>query len=334
MDIPVSRLNERLAVQLPAELPLGLVFVVGQVNELSLPKDGRGLVRRFHLVDGEHRLPCQASDRALDALELSDGDRVRAGGHLAFDPRSAAYYLLARDVEVLPEQPAASSALAAIIADIDSRAEAANLAPAELPEWVKRMAPSGLALDRGRRLENLGETPERSTAGREAEERQAASGVGARTIEADEAVHGEATGAGDRPLASDQQAEMVQFLSEAMDSADEVELTRELLARFDPTAHLDEPTPPEAIAIAPDNLADQPVQAADTPVPIEAIRDQTEQSEVPAQSSTAEPAGQGWPQWFEQLPWYVIVLAVMLFFGLLAGLFILGLLFNIIPIPG
>jgi hypothetical protein len=334
MDIPVSRLNERLAVQLPAELPLGLVFVVGQVNELSLPTDGRGLARSFHLVDGEHHLPCQASDRALEALELSDGDRVRAGGHLAFDPRTAAYYLLARDVEVLPEQPAASSALAAIIADIDSRAEAANLAPAELPEWVKRMAPSGLALDRGRPSEELGELSEPSAAGREAEERQATSEVGARTVEADETAHGEAPGAEDRPLQYEQQAEMVHFLSEAMDSSEEVELTPELLARFDPTAHLDEPTPPDAAAIAPDDLADQPVQAADTPVSVEAVSDEAESGEVAAKSPSTEPSGQGWPQWFEKLPWYVVVLAVMLFFGLLAGLFILGLLFNVIPIPG
>ena len=31
MDIPVSRLNKRMALQLPPELPLGLVFVVGNL---------------------------------------------------------------------------------------------------------------------------------------------------------------------------------------------------------------------------------------------------------------------------------------------------------------
>ena len=32
MDISVSHLNRRMALQIPAEFPLGLVFVVGEVE--------------------------------------------------------------------------------------------------------------------------------------------------------------------------------------------------------------------------------------------------------------------------------------------------------------
>ena len=36
MDISVSQLNNRLALQLPPELPLGLVFVTGKVKDLLI----------------------------------------------------------------------------------------------------------------------------------------------------------------------------------------------------------------------------------------------------------------------------------------------------------
>jgi len=142
MDIPVSRLNQRMALQLPAELPLGLVFVVGQVHlpaeaedaESSRPAD-------FFLRDEDYRLPCRLSERAKAEFHLQDGGMVRAGGHLVFEPALARYYLLARDIERLDSFRPAARPLSAIIADNSRREQVVSLAPAELPPWVQQMAP-------------------------------------------------------------------------------------------------------------------------------------------------------------------------------------------------
>ncbi|NJN43605.1 MAG: hypothetical protein HC806_01945 [Anaerolineae bacterium] len=103
MDISVSQLNHRLALQLPAELPLGLVFVAGVVRHFEREDElgnGRSLLSTFELEQNGHRLRCKLVQREAERVQLHENMEVRLGGHLTFDPRCAAYYLLARDAEV------------------------------------------------------------------------------------------------------------------------------------------------------------------------------------------------------------------------------------------
>lgn len=213
MDISVSRLNGRLASKLPPELPLGLVFVVGKVSQVG--------ERRFVLLEELHRLSC----RAVDDLQLREGDEVRASGHLMFDPEKLQYYLLARDVEVITSEPlnavvgnsrellAESEDLLSALAAVKARAAATPTEKSdEMPLWVKKLAP-----------------PE------------------VRTEEIDEdAVDGEghadtATAPKTRTVALDEG--LVSMLSAAMDSEDELELTPELLAPY--TVEAPEPAQPD-----------------------------------------------------------------------------------------
>ena len=155
MDVTVSHLNNRLALQLPPELPLGLVFVVGGVEQVDRVNNGRSPQVHFILVEQAYRVNCVLSPRAASEVVLQAGMTVRAGGHLAFDPQWAGYYLLVRDVEIVQTPPAAQTvpppetdldpgdrtAVAAILADIKKRSDAANLAQADLPPWVQKIAP-------------------------------------------------------------------------------------------------------------------------------------------------------------------------------------------------
>jgi hypothetical protein len=150
MDVSVSHLNNRLALQLPAQLPLGLVFVLGDVEALDERRNGRSEAPQFDLVESEHRVRCRLSERAAAEVSLVEGMRVRAGGHLVFDPKRVNYYLLVRDVEVvdLPEaNPLAlnpiveRSELASVLDEVKNRADSAKLAEGDMPLWVKRLAP-------------------------------------------------------------------------------------------------------------------------------------------------------------------------------------------------
>ncbi|HSH04228.1 MAG TPA: hypothetical protein VLL52_17090 [Anaerolineae bacterium] len=149
MDISVSRLNNRMAVQLPTELPLGLVFVVGDVENVNDYHDPETPVVCY-IRDREHYLRCHFTQRIAEEVEVEIGSKIRAGGHLAFDPQSAQYYLLARDVEVLETLPSLAAAqgqrasLTTILQDVKRRAEATSIATAELPPWVKQLAPPDL----------------------------------------------------------------------------------------------------------------------------------------------------------------------------------------------
>lgn len=205
MDIPVSQLNKRMASRLPNEFPLGLVFVVGRVESAN----GRNSRRQFHLVEGQHRIRCRLSERAARSAIFDEGDTIRAGGHLAFDALWADYYLLARDVEIVPEDRRTSSTLAAIIADMEQRSQAAGLVPAELPDWVKELAPP--------------------------EVRGALSDVGPSLgLDAFALPENGAHRPGNPLAAPGLPPELLDYLSEAMDGDEEVELTPQLLSRFDP----------------------------------------------------------------------------------------------------
>jgi len=236
MDIPVSRLNERIALRLPAQFPLGLVFVVGNVEELGSSSNG-GQASAFFLSESDSRLRCKLSERASSEIQLKNGYRIRAGGHLEFDSRYADYYLLARDVELIPvEQPRVSS-MAAIIADHSKRSEQAGLVPAELPEWVQRMAPR-----------EIGIIPDRSSV------------ITAEAVAVQPVVSVEGAtkrpagllGLGHEAAIAGLSDELIEFLSEAMDSEDDIELTPELVADFNQQGSGSNP----AIAYAAEGSAD------------------------------------------------------------------------------
>src|SRR5688500_10002614 len=106
-----------MALQLPAELPLGLVFVVGKVTNLAQPANGHSRPT-FQLEDEGYRLNCRLSGRATAETPFNEGDTIRAGGHLVFDSRQATYYLVARDIELLRERPAGQPSLTPILDDV------------------------------------------------------------------------------------------------------------------------------------------------------------------------------------------------------------------------
>lgn len=216
MDITVSRLNERMALRLPAQFPLGLVFVVGTVEGLNTGANG-DQPAAFFLSESDHRLRCRLSDRASRESDLKNGYRIRAGGHLAFDAQHADYFLLARDVEVIPmEQPRVSS-MAAIITDYTKRSEQAGLIPAELPDWVMRMAPAGIGIEASRL----------SAASSSSVFVQPAVKVEGATRKPQGLL-----GLGHEVALAGLSDELIEFLSEAMDSEEEVELTAEMVAEF------------------------------------------------------------------------------------------------------
>lgn len=235
LDISVSHLNNRLALQLPTELPLGLVFVVGVVHDLRREKvvtdNGRSTVFRFHLTEGEHSLPCQLTPRATAEIRLREGDKIRAGGHLVFNSQQASYRLLARDVEVInsddlageiePEEPVSTTslpprphrtALSPLLADIKKRAELSQMTQADLPPWVQQMAP-----------------PE------------------VRTEETEDKTADDNEGAGSTSDAPPSDAalsqELIAFLSAAMEDLEEVEVTSTLLDEMAPDEKKRSPPP-------------------------------------------------------------------------------------------
>lgn len=216
MDISVSHLNNRLALQLPAELPLGLVFVVGEVENLSLATadSDNGTdeeVVSFDLVEAGYRLRCRAGNRALNGVHLDVGERIRAGGHLSFDTQQASYFLLARDIETVPTETiplpeeakkGGRTALTPFLADIKRRAEAAQLSPADLPDWVQKIAPVEVqAAVAETAVPKTTDTPQPDTASeREAE-----------------------------PTKQQLSDTLVSFLASAMEGEEEVELTPEII---------------------------------------------------------------------------------------------------------
>lgn len=216
MEVSVRLLNHRLALQLPRELPLGLVFVVGVVGDVvRVPvtqKKGEGNGRtsytQFELTENSYHLRCIVPPREAAHVTLNTGDPVRVGGHLMFDPGRADYFLLARDVAVMGQTAVVESPvedvkalrqeqeeLALALARVKRRADAAKLAEAELPEWVQKIAPPEVQ-------EELIEEEETDLL--------AATAV---TVNLDD--------------------ELVTALAQAMDSEEEVEVTSDLLAQYD-----------------------------------------------------------------------------------------------------
>lgn len=213
MDISVSQLNNRLALQLPTELPLGLVFVAGHLQDVfyEAAENGRGAWATFELEQDGYSLRCRLNFRPEEEIELEDGAQVRLGGHLTFDAQRAQYFLLARDVELLSEtngvSEAALSGLSGVINDEEALISALATVKrrsqvvqqtSDLPIWVQKLAPKEVQ-------ETLADD----------------------VLEDVQSERVEQT----KPELNE---EMVAYLSSAMDSEEDVELTPELLAKLLP----------------------------------------------------------------------------------------------------
>lgn len=259
MDISVERLNNRLAMRLPAELPLGLVFVSGTLVELESRSGGadRSAVQ-FTLEEGGYRLRCVLQDASRSEAELHRGALVRAGGHLAFDALEADYVLLARDVEIVgeidlpPEDDIIlelggldSMTATPLLAELNRRAAVYGLSPAEVPSWVAALAPAAVKA-------------EMVTAG---------------------TSQPVARSAAQSPDAPPLNAELVAAISAALEQGEDVELTREFLRQYVPV----EPAPAGGAGAVSSAKAKQ--AAATTAVAA---------ANQPASSPRANNRGSGW----------------------------------------
>lgn len=245
MDVSVGHLNNRLALQLPRELPLGLVFVVGTVDKLRLspmlPASSRKIEHYFDLVDDTYRLRCRLIVPSMVELDLTEGDRVRVGGHLRFDAQQATYYLLARDIEQINHEfeseelePGAlpdEGEVLALLADIRQRDKQVKLPPADLPRWVQEMAPPEV-----KEAESTAVSPPPKS-------------------EQDETAVDD-----DEPM----DEELVSYLSEAIEEEEDVEITADVIAQFTPEHTAESSAAPAA---AEEPTADAPETPGPLPPP-------------------------------------------------------------------
>ena len=212
MDISVRHLNNRMALQVPAELPLGLVFIVGRVRNFKRSDTGAAETAeqvRFELVDGEHRLGCTLPHSVAQETLLQEGDRVRVSGQLAFDSHAVRYHLFARDLEILSARSPTTSPVD-LLADAQRRAREADVVPADLPPWVRQLAPPEVQLELG--LVDELPVPEGSS------------------IEEEPDMWDETASAAQAEMSE----EMLAFLSGVIDSDEDTELTPEMIAQYLP----------------------------------------------------------------------------------------------------
>ena len=210
MEISVRRLNNRVALQVPQELPLGLVFIVGAVRELQ-PSESAGGFATFHLVDRGYRLRCRLPQKVVEETLLEQGHRVRVSGQLSFETNAARYHLLASDVEILAATPtpAAPASAKPILTDIEERGQAASLVPGDLPPWVKQLAPPEIRQELGIEEVEPGDTV---------------------------AVHARVDQQAATPSGGELPDDMLAFLSSAIDSDEDIELTPEMIEEYLPDA--------------------------------------------------------------------------------------------------
>jgi len=254
MDISVSHLNRRMALQIPAEFPLGLVFVVGVVEVDSALVNTDDL-REFYLLEEDHHLLCRLSSRAAEGISLKEGDLIRAGGHIAFDQARARYCLLARDVELLNDYEPSGSPMGELIV-VSHQIPDPDLAPAPLPQWVKELAPPEVQEEWVAR--NIGAASVALIAARESitpdEVEPAAAALAVESWQGFGDGEVNLTYISEEPALAGLSDELIDFLSEAIDSNDVVELTPAILAELSPPDPL-APSPvedPAAAAMASD----------------------------------------------------------------------------------
>jgi hypothetical protein len=258
MDISVSHLNRRMALQIPAEFPLGLVFVVGVVEVDSALVNTDDL-REFYLLEEDHHLLCRLSSRAAEGISLKEGDLIRAGGHIAFDQARARYCLLARDVELLNDYEPSGSPVGELIV-VSHQIPDPDLAPAPLPQWVKELAPPEVQEEWVAR--NIGAASVALIAARESitpdEVEPAAAALAIESWQGFGDGEVNLTYISEEPALAGLSDELIDFLSEAIDSNDVVELTPAILADLSPPDPL-APSPVEDPATA--ALASDPERA-------------------------------------------------------------------------
>jgi hypothetical protein len=323
MDIPVSRLNERMAVQVPAQLPLGLVFVVGKVEDLALI-DEEGHPHEFYLLEADHHLRCRLTDRAAHEVGFKDGDLVRAGGHLAFEPQHADYFLLARDVEILEEFAPGRSTLSEIVAESKQQPHIAGLVAAELPTWVKQMAPPEIQ-------EELLATAAMSEAASEMRARD--------SWEALEDTESSMAYPTEEPALAGLSDDLIDFLSEAMDSPEDVEVTPQLITTYrqrnSPEAtQIDVVEPGTNTASAAVDVEDvtkvAPESGGRSAADVSAdatVADQLTGEAAESTSSADKPVRRSRrSKQRDKVPWLMVVIAVFLFLIFL-GIIVVGLFF-------
>jgi hypothetical protein len=133
----------------------------------------------------------------------------------------ASYYLLARDIERLDGFRPAAKPLAAIIADSNRREAATSVTRAKLPSWVQQMAPPEVKQPQVDRDTAAGATVNGSDLGADWE----------LLADAESAIaYPEA-----EPALAGLSDELIAFLSQAMDSDVEVEITSEIMTDLNNT---------------------------------------------------------------------------------------------------
>ena len=292
MDISVSHLNNRLSLQLPQELPLGLVFVTGTVSFsdsavfTELVAHGRYKHIHFELLDSKHRIRCVLVVRAMVDFDLELGVRVRVGGHLRFDLQRADYYLLARDLERLDEDvfgdvediEADQEEIAALLADIRKRTSKQDI-PSDLPQWVQELAPESLQ-DKDRVIDL---------------EEPALDGV---LNEGETAVSEEAS-------THESEAALVSSISALLDQMDDVELTPDMIQSLDEQEVL---TQRESVSKEPD-AEESTVELEQNGSEALTVEEQKAKMLVRNQKTNASTVEQDWLVWL--LIAFIIILVLI-----------------------
>lgn len=158
MDMPISQINSRLFAQLPPDPGMGLLFAVGTVSQIIYASGEKPI--QFTLRYAGYALRCKVAPSVVTSFKLSEGQQVRATGHLSFSAQSAQFHLVVRDLEPLsypdlpeldtPPPKTTAPSERTLIPDwlqaIQRRAQAtaaSQLEMADIPDWVQALAPPG-----------------------------------------------------------------------------------------------------------------------------------------------------------------------------------------------
>lgn len=222
MDMPISHINTRLFSRLPSDLGMGLLFATGKVSQVVLASGGRPI--QFTLRDSGYALCCKIAPSVEPDFILTEGQRVRATGHMSFSSQSARYHLVIREVELLKDAelkpPSADlrppNEILTATYPPDGRQSVltapVQLALAEIPDWVYALAPP--------EIRSTGPTWGTERAEVAIQERW------------DESTTNDYRSASLKKLKENEQ--LMTFLLEALDRSEheDVELTAEVMARY------------------------------------------------------------------------------------------------------
>ena len=239
MDMPISQVNIRLFANLPPDPGLGLLFAVGTVSQIVYASGDRPI--QFTLRHAGYALRCKVSPSVDLSFELTEGEQVRATGHLSFSSQSAQFHLLVRDMELLegegngPQRlpmPTDRKVVPDWLTGVQRRAESAPppLLPADIPDWVQALAPE----------------EERDSIAQWGEQRMAAVLQAPAEVEVEAEVEA-------------QDEELFSYLLEALERSEheDIELTAEELSQFSASPTVE---PTEPVAPPPPKVKDQKEQ--------------------------------------------------------------------------